>query len=79
VRFHLFFGGTQSAHFGGSPIEIFPVVTLWRPLQQMSVETILYKFLNEKTSSYQLMYKRYSDRYYVFQDSRVAADKKNNR
>jgi len=39
---------TQSAHFGGSPIEKFPVVTLWRPLQQMSVETILYKFPNEK-------------------------------
>jgi len=40
--------GTQSAHFGGSQIEKFPVVTLWRPLQLMSVETILYEFLNEK-------------------------------
>jgi len=40
--------GTQSAHFGGSPIDKFPVVTLWRPIRQMSVETILYKFLNEK-------------------------------
>jgi len=48
MRFDLFLGGTQSAHYGGSPIEKFPVVTLWRPLQQMSVETILYKFLNEK-------------------------------
>jgi len=44
VRFYLFLG----AHYGGSPIEKFPVVTLWRPLQQMSVETILYKFVNEK-------------------------------
>ena len=34
--------GTQSAHFGGSPIETFPAVTLWRPLQQISVEACLY-------------------------------------
>jgi len=32
---------------GGSPIEKNPI-TLWQPLQQLSVETILYKFLNEK-------------------------------
>jgi len=29
-------------------IEKLPVVTLWRPQQQMSVETILNKFLNKK-------------------------------
>jgi len=51
VRFHQFLGVYSSdnyAHYGGSPIEKFPVVTLWRPLQQMSVETILNKFRNKK-------------------------------
>lgn len=48
MRFHFIPRSTQSAHFGGSSIDKFPAVTLWRPLQQMSVETILYKFLNEK-------------------------------
>jgi len=48
LRFSHTLRGTQSAHYSGSPTETFLVVTLWRPQQQMSVETILYKFLNEK-------------------------------
>jgi len=78
--FHLFLG-VLNPHYGGSPKEKFVVVTLWRPLQQISVKNILNKFLNEKgiiisTNVKDQYGERYSDRYYVFQDSRVVADKK---
>jgi len=52
-----------------------PAVTPWRPLEQMSVEAFLYKFLNEKASSYQLLQMTngewYSDWSYISYGSKV--------
>jgi len=57
------------------PHQKFHTVSLWHLLEQISVEAILYKFLNENASSYQLMQmtkrERYSNRSYILKTAEL--------